>query len=214
MFERRTSFLDSLIEQVDLGLRTLSDIPAGGRPRPDSAVPENDALPEAARHEHGRLMRINHTGEVCAQALYQGQALVTRSVATRQHLMQAAREEADHLTWCAQRATELGERTSVLNQLFFAGSFALGTVAGLAGDRWSFGFVTETERQVSDHLQSHLNRIEGSDPKSERILETMKDDEERHGEDARRAGGRDLPLPIRLAMKAASKVMTHTTYRW
>lgn len=157
-------------------------------------------------------MRINHTGEVCAQALYQGQALTARMPETRKRLERSAREENDHLVWCSARLDELSDRKSLLNPLFFAGSFAIGAAAGLAGDRWSLGFVVETERQVEDHLDDHLGQVPARDERTRAILEQMKADEVCHAQVAKAAGGAELPAPIRTAMRLASRVMTRSVY--
>ncbi|MGQ9659774.1 MAG: 2-polyprenyl-3-methyl-6-methoxy-1,4-benzoquinone monooxygenase [Thermochromatium sp.] len=209
---RRYSLLDRLLIGTDQALRTVF-----GRPRiterKNPAADLMEAELRADQRQHvARLMRINHTGEVCAQALYQGQALTARRPETRQRLERSAQEENDHLAWCEERLEELGERKSLLNPLWYAGSFALGALAGLAGDTWSLGFVVETERQVEDHLDDHLAQIPAQDAKSRAILEQMKADEIRHAQIARSAGGVDLPAPIRQAMRLASRVMTRTAY--
>jgi ubiquinone biosynthesis monooxygenase Coq7 len=175
-------------------------------------LPEED-LSEAERDHIGRLMRINHTGEVCAQALYQGQALTARLAAVRDSMERAAAEENDHLDWCEARIHELGGRTSYLNPLWYAGSFMLGATAGLAGDRWSLGFVAETEHQVEDHLDDHLGQVPQVDQRTRAILEQMKSDEINHATKAIEAGGASLPAPVRFAMKMMSRVMTTTVYR-
>ena len=157
-------------------------------------------------------MRIDHTGEVCAQALYQGQALTARLPEVRKKMERAAAEENDHLDWCERRIEELGGRTSLLNPLWYAGSFAIGALAGLAGDKWSLGFVAETEQQVGEHLDEHLEQIPPQDAKSRAILEQMKQDELRHANQALVGGGVPLPAPVKLAMRLSSKVMTRTVY--
>ena len=159
-----------------------------------------------------RLMRVNHTGEVCAQALYQGQALTARLENVRRDMERAATEENDHLAWCERRIEALGSHPSVLNPLFYSGSFAIGAMAGVIGDRWSLGFVAETEDQVVRHLDSHLERLAPEDRKSRAILQQMRTDEARHAAKAREAGGAKLPLPVRGLMAATSKLMTKTTY--
>lgn len=168
--------------------------------------------PSQSKHIAG-LMRINHTGEVCAQALYQGQALTAKLPGVRDKMQQAANEEVDHLAWCQQRLNELDSSTSVLNPLFYAASFGIGAAAGIAGDKWSLGFVAETEKQVCRHLQSHLEQIPIQDKKSRAILDQMNEDEAKHATDALAAGGAELPPPIKAAMTLMSKVMTKTTYR-
>ena len=173
-------------------------------------LPELDA--QGRRHVAG-LMRVNHTGEVCAQALYDGQAAFARDPATRAHLETAAAEETDHLAWCAGRLQELDDRPSLLNPLWYAGSFAIGAAAALAGDRWSLGFVVETERQVETHLGEHLQRLPPSDLRSRAILEAMQIDEARHADNALARGGQKLPPPIPTLMRGASAVMKAVAYR-
>ena len=217
---RHYSPIDHLLINFDQALRTVFGRPLGtGRSDPSVAVNEvisedtgAAALSDRERAESARLMRINHTGEVCAQALYQGQALTARLDNVRDSMEQAAQEENDHLVWCQQRVHALGSHTSVLNPLFYAGSFALGAVAGVIGDKWSLGFVAETERQVVNHLDEHLTRIAPHDHKSRAILEQMKVDELHHGTTALEAGGAELPSPVKQLMQAMSKVMTGTTY--
>ncbi|HEX5515396.1 MAG TPA: 2-polyprenyl-3-methyl-6-methoxy-1,4-benzoquinone monooxygenase [Gammaproteobacteria bacterium] len=209
---RNYSPLDHFLIQADLGLRTLlgNPIPTD-RPDPALTVPEAD-LTEAERREAARLMRINHTGEVCAQALYQGQALTARSDEVKRLMQESAAEENDHLLWCERRLEELDSRTSYLNPFFYIGSLTLGAVAGLAGDKWSLGFLAETERQVEAHLDGHLTRLPETDDKSRAVVEQMKEDERKHATTATNAGGAELPLPVRQLMRLASKVMTKTTY--
>jgi len=207
------SSLDRLIVQFDQALRTL--VPGAStaqRPSPAAAAPEQDMSEEERRHA-ASLMRINHTGEVCAQALYQGQALTAKLDSVRSSMEQAANEETDHLAWCEQRLQELEDRTSYLNPLWYAMSFTIGAAAGLAGDRWSLGFVAETEQQVCDHLQDHLHKLPKQDARSQAVLGQMLVDERQHGDNARRAGGADLPLPIRFGMGLMSTVMKKTAYR-
>jgi len=175
--------------------------------------PVAPALPEAERRLAASLMRVNHAGEVAAQGLYHGQSAVARNPAVRTLLEEAAREETDHLAWCEQRLTELHDRPSLLRPLWYAGSFAIGAVAGLASDRVSLGFVAETERQVERHLDSHLQRLPVADARSRAIVAGMREDERAHGELARHRGGIDLPRPVQLAMQLASRVMTGTA-RW
>lgn len=204
--------VDALLISLDQAVRTLLGRPATtGRPRPaaDTAAEE---LKPAEQQLAGRLMRVNHTGEVCAQALYQGQALTARLDAVRDGMEQAASEENDHLAWCEARLKELDSHPSALNPLFYAGAFAIGALAGKIGDRWSLGFVAETEYQVVQHLNSHLERLPDRDRTSRAILEQMKEDEARHATDALIAGGARLPLPVRLLMTGVSKIMTQTTY--
>ena len=169
-------------------------------------------LSDTQRRHAAALMRINHTGEVCAQALYQGQAVTAKLPEVRLSMERAATEESDHLAWCETRLDELGSRTSYLNPAWYAMSFGLGAAAGLAGDRWSLGFVAETEEQVCNHLQDHLQQLPPADSKSRAILAQMLIDERQHGEQARRAGGMDLPLPVKLGMGLMSKVMKKVSY--
>lgn len=210
--ERRYTPIDHLLINADLALRTLFGPPrTTERPDPAAGLPEPELSDEQRRHV-ARLMRVNHAGEVCAQGLYQGQALTARLPETRARLERSAHEENDHLAWCEKRLEELGERKSLLNPLWYAGSLAIGALAGLAGDRWSLGFVVETERQVEAHLDGHLSQIPPQDQKTRVILEQMKCDEIRHAQTARSAGGRDLPAPVRLAMRLTARLMTRTAY--
>jgi Ubiquinone biosynthesis protein COQ7 len=209
---RAYTFADRLLMQIDQGLRTVFGRPiTTGRPYPGDRHDEAE-LNESERQEAIRLIRIDHCGEVCAQALYQGQALTARDPAVREALTEAAEEENDHLAWCSQRLEELGGRTSYLSPFFYVGSLALGAAAGLAGDRWSLGFLAETEHQVVKHLDGHLQRLAPQDARSRAVLEQMKEDEGKHATTALNAGGAELPAPIPQLMKAASKVMTGTTY--
>lgn len=206
------SSIDTLLINLDQAIRTVFGRPSStGRPNPAAQTREAD-LTAAEQQRSARLMRVNHTGEVCAQALYQGQALTAHQADVRAQLEQAAREENDHLNWCEARLQELGSHTSMLNPLFYAGSFLIGALNGQRGDRWNLGFLAETERQVVRHLQGHLQCLPGQDHKSRSILETMQEDENHHATKAIAAGGAPLPLPVRLLMKAAAKVMTQTTY--
>ncbi len=203
---------DRLLLNLDQAVRTLF-----GRPQVTERANPAEGLEEAEltddqRDHVARLMRIDHTGEVCAQALYQGQALTARLPEVRGKMERAAREENDHLAWCDSRLQELHDHKSYLNPFWYAGSLAIGAAAGLAGDKWSLGFVTETERQVERHLQEHLEQIPPQDKKSRAILEQMKEDEMRHAQMAKAAGGAELPEPVKLAMRLTSKVMTHTVY--
>src|SRR5580765_3432974 len=204
--------LDRVIAEFDRALRTVSDVAEASRVSPA------DALPEATLTEHDRrhaaaLMRVNHVGEVCAQALYQGQSLTARDAHARQALERAAREEEDHLAWSAERVHELGGRTSLLNPLWYAGAFAIGTVAGALGDRWNLGFLAETERQVEEHLSGHLERLPPEDARTRTLVEAMRADEARHRDTALRLGAAELPQPVRLAMRLASGLMTRVAYR-
>ncbi|MEZ5585322.1 MAG: 2-polyprenyl-3-methyl-6-methoxy-1,4-benzoquinone monooxygenase [Candidatus Competibacteraceae bacterium] len=210
---RRYTPIDYALMQVDQAVCTLFGRPSTtGRSNPATTNEPASDLTTAERQQSARLMRVNHTGEVCAQALYQGQAATARQATVKQQLLQAAAEENDHLDWCETRLHELGSRTSVLNPLFYAGSFLIGAINGRLGDRWNLGFLAETEHQVVRHLDEHLQRLPAQDHKSQAILETMKTDEDRHASMALDAGGIDLPSPVRLLMRTAAKVMTRTTY--
>ena len=202
---------DKLIIAFDNGLRTLLAPAHSARPHPDAGVVGSE-LSADERELAAALMRVNHSGEICAQALYQGQALTARNPEARAALEQAAAEETDHLAWTAQRITELGGRVSLLNPLWYAGSFALGAAAGLLGDKWNLGFLAETERQVEGHLAGHLDRVPPHDEKSRVILEQMKTDEARHARTAVEHGAAELPAPVRLAMKLGSRVMTRASF--
>ena len=204
--------IDRLIVAFDNGLRTLMAPARSARPHPDATIDDGD-LDAAQRTLSAALMRVNHTGEICAQALYQGQALTARNPSARVALEQAAAEETDHLAWTEQRITELGSRVSVLNPLFYAGSFALGAIAGIAGDKWNLGFLAETERQVESHLDGHLGKLPDTDAKSRAIVDQMKADEARHARTAVEHGAVELPQPLRRAMKLGSTLMTETTFR-
>jgi ubiquinone biosynthesis monooxygenase Coq7 len=199
--------LDALLIATDNALRTLSGANHAARPCPKAAEPDG-ALSEADKKLSSALMRVNHVGEVCAQALYNAQALSTRDPALRQQFEHAGREETDHLAWTQQRLRELGGRTSLLNPLWYAGAFGIGLLAGRLGDATSLGFVVETERQVEQHLESHLSALPPGDDTSRAIVRQMQDDEVRHAAEAQAAGGAELPPPVRWAMRAAAKVMT------
>jgi len=203
---------DRLVMAVDGLLRALAPVsPPEVADYPAETVPEGELAPAERRHAAG-LMRVNHAGEVCAQALYHGQALSAREPAVREHLRAAAAEEAAHLAWCARRLEELGERPSALNPLWYTGSLVTGAAAGLAGDRWSLGFVVETERQVEAHLGGHLERLPCADERSRAIVRAMQADERRHGRDAARAGGAELPGPVSRAMALQASLMTRLAY--
>jgi 3-demethoxyubiquinol 3-hydroxylase len=199
--------IDAFLAAADGALRTLSGGHHAGRPCPRPAQ-SGPALDQVQQRLSGALMRVNHVGEVCAQALYNAQALTTRDPALVRHFQQAAKDETDHLAWTEQRLRELGARTSLLNPLWYAGAFAIGLVAGRSGDAVSLGFVVETERQVEQHLESHLDRLPAADLASHAIVSAMKQDEARHAADAHGAGAAELPLPVRWAMRAAARVMT------
>jgi ubiquinone biosynthesis monooxygenase Coq7 len=204
---------DELITGFDRALRALAGTASSQRPSPAARLPEEALTPDERRHAGG-LMRVNHTGEVCAQALYQAQALTARDPEIRRRFVQAAREEEDHLAWAQERLAELGDRTSYANPFWYAGSFAIGLFAGIGGDRTNLGFVVETERQVEEHLTDHMDRLPVADARSRAIVAAMRDDEARHGAAARDAGARELPLPIRALMRATAKLMTFTAYRF
>ena len=181
------------------------------RPHPDENIQETDLSAEEKRHALG-LMRINHCGEVCAQALYNGQSLTAKNPQIVEALQQASKEETEHLAWCEKRIHALGGHTSLLNPLWYAGSFTLGAIAGAIGDKWNLGFLAETEHQVGAHLDKHLHELPANDEKSRAILEQMKTDEAQHADTAINLGGAELPAPVKAAMKQMSKVMTSTTY--
>jgi ubiquinone biosynthesis monooxygenase Coq7 len=208
----RLSLIDRCLAEADRALRTVFAQPQATRPNP-AANQVDSPLDDNRRREVAGLMRVNHVGEICAQALYSGQSLTARDPATRAHLLAAAREETDHLAWCAQRLEELGDRPSLLNPLWYGGAFTIGAVAGLLGERLSLGFVVETERQVEAHLANHLQRLPPEDRRSRLILAQMQADEARHGQSALEAGGADLPAPLPGLMALASRVMKAVAYR-
>ncbi len=212
---RQETPIDSLLVNVDRALRSVFATPAAARPipRPFPTVAAGDeALTAADKRAAASLMRVNHAGEVAAQALYHGQAAFARRPEVRDMLLQAAREEADHLAWCDQRLRELDSRPSLLGPLWYAGSFAIGAAAAVAGDAVSLGFVSETERQVEGHIDSHLDKLPPADERSRAVLEQMRSDEMAHGAAAREAGGVELPKPVQTAMRATARVMTTTSY--
>jgi len=204
--------LDRLIGEFDRALRAVAGVAQASRPSPAERLPENSIGDEERAHA-AALMRVNHVGEVCAQALYQGQALTARDPATRQALDGAAREEEDHLAWSAERIRELNGRLSLLNPLWYAGSFAIGAAAGLLGDRWNFAFLAETERQVEEHLARHLEALPAEDERTRAVVEAMRADEARHRQTALGLGAAELPEPVKRAMRLASRVMTTIAYR-
>jgi ubiquinone biosynthesis monooxygenase Coq7 len=204
--------LSSFIIGFDRALRTLSGTATAARPTPGANLPDTVLEPHERRHAAG-LMRVNHTGEVCAQALYSAQSLVARDPEVRARFARAAREEEDHLAWTQARLSQIDDRTSLLNPVWYAGSFAIGLAAGIAGDRANLGFVVETERQVEEHLTSHMDRLPAHDLKSRAIVEQMRDDEARHAAMAFEAGGLPLPYPLRRTMQAAADVMRAVAYR-
>lgn len=204
--------IDRFITEFDKGLRTVFATAHTVRPFPDRDYADAP-LDAAEKHHAAALMRINHSGEVCAQALYNGQALTARNTVTEAALRLASEEETEHLAWCEKRIHELGGHKSLLNPVWYAGSFALGALAGILGDKWNLGFLAETETQVGRHIEHHLSWLPANDAKSRAVLEQMKIDEAKHATTALDHGGAELPLPVKAAMKLASKVMTHTTYR-
>ena len=203
---------DDFIASFDRALRTLVGNPRASRAMPGTHLADPKLSPAERRHAAG-LMRINHTGEVCAQALYAAQAIFAREPRVKREFGEAAREEEEHLAWTQQRLTELDDRPSLLNPLWYAGSFAIGVAAGFAGDRVNLGFVVETERQVENHLTGHMERLPAADARSRAIVEKMRDDEARHGAAARAAGGVELPFPVKSMMRIAADVMRVVTYR-
>ena len=209
---RTLSPLDRLLDSAQNALSTVAGSPRAERANPGETTPDV-VLDEAERRHAAGLMRINHVGEVCAQALYIGQAAVARDPATRAHLLEAAQEETDHLAWCADRLRELDSRPSLLNPLWYAGSYTIGALAGLRGDGWNLGFVVETEHQVEAHLEEHLRTLPEADLRSRAILQVMKDDEARHADHAEQAGAKVLPQPVPTLMKAASTLMKAVAYR-
>ncbi|MBN8212626.1 MAG: 2-polyprenyl-3-methyl-6-methoxy-1,4-benzoquinone monooxygenase [Xanthomonadales bacterium] len=209
---RALSPLDRLLADAQNALETVAGAPRAGRANP-GAGEADVVLDETERRHAAGLMRINHVGEVCAQALYVGQAAVARDPQTRAQLQAAAQEETDHLAWCADRLRELDSRPSLLNPVWYAGSYAIGVLAGLRGDGWNLGFVVETERQVEAHLEEHLQTLPPADARSRAILTVMKDDEIRHADHAEAAGARLLPQPVPTLMAAASKLMKAVAYR-
>jgi 3-demethoxyubiquinol 3-hydroxylase len=203
--------MDSLIIEFDKGLRTLFSRAHSVRPHPDSGIEEAE-LSESEKTRAAALMRINHCGEICAQALYQGQALTARDAKMQQKLDEAAREETEHLAWTSQRVHELGSHLSVLNPVWYTSSLVIGAVAGLLGDKWSLGFLAETERQVGVHLQNHLVKLPESDTKSRAVVQQMYEDETKHAQMAIELGAMELPLPVKMAMRFSGKIMTNTAY--
>jgi len=206
------SGLDTLVLHLDRALRTVAGVHRAERASPAAGMAEG-ALDASTRAEAAALMRVNHVGEVCAQALYQGQALTARETGNRRALAQAALEEQDHLVWSAERIGELDGRTSLLNPLWYGGALAVGVAAGMLGDRWSLAFLAETEHQVEQHLSEHLERLPVEDRKTRAVVEAMRDDEARHRDSAISLGAAELPRPVKLGMRAMAKVMTTIAYR-
>jgi len=209
-----SAFIDQLFSHLDHGLRSTFVRPSSNRASPADSISEDPIKDHAMlRNTSASLMRVNHVGEVCAQALYQGQALTSRSVEVREKMNEAAEEEIDHLNWCFRRIEQLDSHTSYLNPIWYLGSFALGLGAGLAGDKWSLGFLAETERQVVEHLESHLDRLPEEDTVSRAIVAQMAEDEAKHAEMAMRNGAAELPEFIKRAMKATARIMTQLSER-
>lgn len=204
--------MDRLISEFDRALRAIAGVANAARPSPGEDKSEAQLEPNERAHA-AALMRVNHVGEVCAQALYQGQAITARDARAKAALEQAAREEQDHLAWSADRVRELGGRPSLLNPLWYAGAFAVGALAGAMGDRWNLAFLAETERQVEEHLTGHLDRLPVADERTRAIVQAMRTDEARHRASALRLGAAQLPAPAKAAMRFASKVMTSVAYR-
>jgi ubiquinone biosynthesis monooxygenase Coq7 len=204
--------IDQMILEFDRALRAVASVAHASRPSPANDVPEAE-LNDSERTHAAALMRVNHVGEVCAQALYQGQSLTARDKGMAKELEKAAHEEEDHLAWSAERIRELGGRPSLLNPLWYAGSFAFGALAGALGDRWNLAFLAETEKQVEEHLGGHLEALPGRDRRTLVLVEAMRADEARHRRTALRLGAAELPRPAKAAMRLASKVMTSVAYR-
>lgn len=213
MGDKQYSTMDRVLINLDQALRTLALNHEAGRPAPAATEPDQAALSEVDRKHVAGLMRVNHTGEVMAQALYQGQALTARHSSVRAEMEQAAREETDHLAWCEERLQQLGSHTSRTNPLWYGLSFGMGAAAGLMGDRVSLGFVAAIEDQVCEHLQSHLQKLPVTDSKSRAIVEQMLEDEARHSRTAKAAGGLEFPKPVKQGMSLLSRLMTESSYR-
>ena len=211
--KRNLSAIDRFLSGVSDALQTIT-VPAtrASRDNPAEGIDESDLDERAKTHAAG-LMRVNHAGEMAAQGLYQGHAAVARDDSIGEQMRHAAEEEFDHLAWCEQRLTELDSGPSKLNPIWYAGSFAIGAASGLLGDKWSLGFIAETERQVCEHLSGHLQRLPEDDDRSRAIVKQMRDEEQEHGENADKAGAADLPRPVKDLMRLTSKVMTKTSYR-
>ncbi len=209
---RKLSPLDRILTEASRALLAIYGKPAESRPYPASSENTREFSHED-RDRSAAYMRVNHTGEVCAQALYQSQALTARDSLNRARMQHSANEELDHLAWCERRINELGGRKSLLNPLWYTGSFAIGAVAGLIGDKWNLGFVAETERQVVEHLENHLIRLPETDLRSREVIAQMKTDEAQHASQAIQAGAATLPAPIKLLMKLGGRIMTRTAYR-
>ncbi len=212
MQELAVLFVDRAIREFDRALRSVAGVSHAVRPNPSAEIAEAP-LSEGERRHAAALMRVNHVGEICAQALYQGQALTARDPGARLQLEQAAREEEDHLVWSAERIRELDGRPSLLNPLWYAGAFTMGAAAGALGDRWNLAFLAETERQVEEHLSGHLERLPLHDDRTRALVDAMREDEAKHRQTAQQLGAAELPAPVKLAMRIAAKVMTTVAYR-
>jgi ubiquinone biosynthesis monooxygenase Coq7 len=214
MNERRFTRIDRMLSGIDSMLRGMAGTPASpNRPNPGARIPTPTLTEKERRHAAG-LMRVNHAGEVAAQGLYHGHGAVARNPAIARQMLCAAAEERDHLAWCEQRLQELDARPSRLRPAWYAGAWLIGAASGMLGDRWSLGFVEETERQVSEHLGGHLDDLPAGDARSRAIVTEMRADEERHGAAAKSAGAGELPDPVRQLMRLSAKIMTRTSYRW
>lgn len=211
MVERTFSILDRLLSEIDMAIKVLTSPARASRPAP-TAVGGELVLESKERQQSARLMRVNHSGEIAAQALYQGQAVTARDPVIASAMRHAATEEMDHLAWCEQRIAELQGATSLLNPLWYAGSFAIGALAGAFGDRTSLGFIAETEKQVEAHLRDHCDRLPAADVRSRSILDQMTHDEAQHRAQATALGADDLPFPLRVGMRLASRIMTRSSY--
>ena len=213
---RKLSFFDKALIELDKALQTRASAQRMAQrptPTPDpESLESTQEISDQEKQQAACLMRVNHAGEVSAQALYQGQAFTAKLPHIREQMQHAAEEEIDHLAWCEDRLDELGAKPRVLNPIWYAGSFALGAVAGLVGDKWSLGFVEETEKQVVEHLQEHLDKLPENDLKTRSIIEQMQIDEAEHGDMAKQAGAAELPAPIKAVMKVTSKIMTKSSY--
>lgn len=213
MEDRQFTPLDRLIGSIDYALRTVSSSPTrAARPNPAADIEDTSLTADEKAHAAG-LMRVNHAGEIAAQGLYQGHAAVARDPSIEEQMKDAADEELDHLAWCEQRLTELESGPSILRPFWYGGAFVMGAASGVLGDKWSLGFIEETERQVSEHLTGHLDRLPENDLRSRAIVTQMRDEEEEHGANASKAGAAPLPAPVRGLMRAVAKLMTRTAYR-
>ena len=204
--------IDRLISELDRGLKILTVKSFSRRPRPDLKILERDSISSTNKNINAKYMRVNHTGEICAQGLYRGQLFFNKNNEIKEELEKAAEEEIDHLVWCDERIQELDGKTSKLNPIFYSGSFLLGAFTSIVDEKYNLGFLAETEKQVTNHLSNHLKQIDKSDKKTIKIIETMKDDEEEHANSALKMGAKNLPRPMKKFMMYASKVMTKTTF--